>query len=45
MVFLDVLGVVGGFFVSGGSSGWGKGRVTGHGVGVVFNGKYKEAKK
>lgn len=45
LVFFNVLGVVGGFFVSGGGSGRWKRGVTGHGRRVVFNGKYRELRK
>lgn len=45
LVFFNVLGIVGWFFVSGRGSGRRKGGVTGHGVGVVFNGKFREVRK
>ena len=45
LVFFNVLGVVGGFFASGGGSGRGKRGITGHRVRVVFNRKYREVRK
>jgi hypothetical protein len=45
LVFFNELSVVGGLFVSGGGSGKRKRGVTGHGVGVVFNGKFREVRK